>query len=121
MGDGKSSPFNSDGKSGADGNGAGGKMAGIKDHRGVDRPQKMGAGDFNPDSVAPGGRTLKLDPPGDREGLIGQDVKGMKGGKPFKLGGKGPSMPSENAGPDEGGPVGDLPAPDTEAGDGHLD
>lgn len=112
MGDGKTNPFNPDGKSGAAGNGSGGGMGGMHAHRGPDRPQSMGAGDFNPDSVPEGGRILKLDPPSDRQGLVGQTVKGLTGGKPFKLNG-GPTMPAQNATPDEGGPVGDIPNEDS--------
>ncbi len=116
-GDGKGNPFG-DGKGGAVGNSGGGTMQGFDPARqqGPDRPQRMGATNFNPDSVAPGGRVLKLDPKGDRGGLLGQTVSGMTGKKPFKLGGSGPSMPDENADADEGGPVGDIPAEDM--GDG---
>lgn len=108
--DGKSNPFG-DGKSGAVGNGQGGTSAGMSNHRGPDRPQKMGASDFNADSVPKGGRVLKLDPPGDRQGLIGQTVSGLKGGLPFKLNG-GPAMPASNPSSSEGGPVGDIPNSD---------
>lgn len=103
--DGKDSPFNSDGKSGATGNGSGGKMAGINGHRGPNIPQKMGPPDFCPDSVPPGGRVLKVDPPSDRQGLVGQTADGMKH-KPFKLGGSAGG--GENTPPDEAAPVGDI-------------
>jgi hypothetical protein len=115
MGDGKSNPFASDGKSGADGNGAGGKFAGLSAQRGPDRAQRVGPPDFNPDSVAPGGRILKLDPPSDRQGLVGQmaDEKGGMKHKPFKLGGSAGGA-RDNASPDEAieGTVGDIPSAD---------
>jgi hypothetical protein len=110
-GDGKSNPFG-DGKSGAVGNSGGAGFKGMSNHRGPDIPQSKGEPLVNPDSVAEGGRILHMDPPSNRQGLVGQTVKGMTGGKPFKLGGKGPSMPSENADESEGGPVGDIPNTD---------
>jgi hypothetical protein len=111
-GDGKSNPFGN-GKSGATGNGSGGSMPGYSDHRGPDRPQKMGASNFNADSVPKGGRVLKLDPPSDRQGLVGQTAtKGLSGGLPFKING-GPAMPDSNADSSEGGPVGDIPNSDS--------
>jgi hypothetical protein len=111
--DGKSNPFNTDGASGAVGNKSGGSQAGMSNQRGPDRPQKMGAADFNPDSVADGGRIMKLDPPSDRQGMVNQTAAKGMAHKPFKLGGKGPAMPAQNAEPDEGGPVGDIPNSDT--------
>ncbi len=105
--DGKSNPFNSDGKSGAVGNSGGGSSAGFSNQRGPDRPQKMGPPDFNPDSVAEGGRILKVDAPSDRGGLVGQTAEGMKH-KPFKLGGGGGGG-GENAPVEDAGPVGDIP------------
>jgi hypothetical protein len=117
-GNGKSNPFNPDGKSGADGNSGGGKQSGIANQRGPDRPQKMGPDGFNPDSVPDGGRILKIDPPSDRGGLVNQtagvDSTGMKH-KPYKVGG-GSTTPPKNADVSEGGPVGDVPVdptPDT--------
>lgn len=109
--DGKTNPFNSDGKSGATGNGSGGSSKGLTNQRGPDVPQKMGLPDFNADSVAEGGRILKLDPPSDRGGLVGATAAGPKH-KPFKLGG-GSSTPAKNAPESEAGPVGDLPTADT--------
>lgn len=117
-GDGKSNPFGN-GSSGAVGNSGGGTQQGFdaKRQQGPDRTQRMGASNFNPDSVPNGGRILKLDPPSDRQGLVGQTATGgLKKGPWKNLGGKGPSMPGENAEPDEGGPVGDIPAQDM--GDG---
>jgi len=113
--DGKSNPFNPDGKSGAEGNKSGGGFAGMKNQRGPDRPQRSGPPDFNPDSVAPAGRVLKLDPPSDRDGLVTQkaDEKGGMTHKPFKLGSS--SGPTTNASADEAieGSVGDIPEADT--------
>lgn len=107
MGDGKSNPFNPDGKSGAVGNGGGGSNQGLVNQRGPDRPQKSGPPDFNPDSVVPGGRVLKLDPPSDRGGLVGATAAGPKH-KPFKLGGSS-TTPATNAPESAAGPVGDIP------------
>ena len=107
-GDGKSNPFNTDGKSGAVGNKDGGSSQGLsKMQCGPDRSQKSGPPDFNPDSVADGGRILKLDPPSDRGGLVGQTVAGMKH-KPYKLGGS-TTTPAMNTDVDKTAPVGDIP------------
>jgi hypothetical protein len=117
MGDGKSNPFGN-GKSGADGNSGGGSSQGMSNHRGPDLKQKSGssiAGSFDGDHPEKGDKYLKIDPPSDREGLVGQTVKGLKNGKPFKLGGKGPSMPSENADEKDGGPVGDVDVPQSDS------
>jgi hypothetical protein len=106
--DGKSNPFNTDGKSGAVGNddtGVSDKRGGMVGQLGINRPQKSGPPDFNPDSVADGGRILKMDPPSDRGGLVGTTASGQKH-KPFKLGGS-TTTPSTNT-PDEQ-PVGDVP------------
>jgi hypothetical protein len=115
MGDGKTSPFSPDGKSGAEGNKSGGSSAGMKNQRGPDRPQRSGPPDFNPDSVAPAGRVPKFDPPSDRDGLVTQkaDEKGGMKHKPFKLGGS-KSAPAENASAEESieGSVGDIPVAD---------
>jgi hypothetical protein len=119
MGDGKSNPFGS-GKSGADGNKSGGSSAGMSGHRGPERSQKMGestTGQFDGDRPPTGDKYLKVDPPTDRKGLVGQkaDDKGGMKHKPFKLGGKGPSMGGENSDSDLEGGVGDLrdePTPD---------
>ena len=106
--DGKTNPFNADGKSGAVGNKDGGTSQGFsKMQRGPDRAQKSGPPDFNPDSVSEGGRILKLDPPSDRGGLVGQTVTGMKH-KPFKLGGSS-TTPAKNTEVDDTAPVGDIP------------
>jgi hypothetical protein len=116
--DGKSNPFG-DGKSGATGNSDGGTTKGLVNQRGPDRPQKSGlAEDINTDNIPAGGRILKLDPPSDRQGLVGQTAaSGMKH-KPFKLGGKGPAMPSSNGDSGDGGPVGDVPNEDSPSDDG---
>lgn len=124
---GKDSPFNPDGKSGATGNTGGGSAPGLKDHRGPDRSQRMGNNGFNPDSVPAGGRVPKFDPPGDRDGLVGQTAKdGMLKSGPMRVsGGRGAKSSSlsegegqhgketENADVDEGGPAGDIPNTDT--------
>lgn len=117
--DGRSNPFNSDGKSGAVGNGAGsGKTAGFDPKRqgGPDRPQRMGATNFNPDSVPRGGRVFNVDvtPKDNRDGLVGDRAgQGRFGKGPFKLGNAGgPQMPESNAPANKGGPVGDIPAED---------
>lgn len=118
MGDGKTNPFNPDGKSGASGNSGGGGFGGMKDHRGPDRPQKMGASNFNADSVAPAGRFPTFDPPSDRDGLVTQkaDAKGGIKHKPFKVGGKssGGENESTKEAVDEGtlGEVGQVPTAD---------
>lgn len=117
MGDGKSNPFGS-GKGGA-GNSGGGSSQGMSDHHGPTIKQKMGtstAGSFDGDHPEKGDKYLKIDPPSDREGMIGQTASGMKH-KPFKVGGKGPSMPSSNADEKAGGSVGDVDVPtaDTES------
>lgn len=113
-GDGKSNPFGN-GSSGAVGNGSGESCPGIAKQRGPDRPQKMGATNFNPDSVSPGGRVLKLDPKGDRQGMIGQNAQGMTRGKPFKLG-SGPSYGDDNGEPDDVKPAGQIPQADESDG-----
>jgi len=105
--DGKSNPFSPDGKSGAVGNSDAGKSAGMTNQRGPDRPQKSGPPDFNADSVADGGRTLHMDPPSDRGGMIGTTPAGQKH-KPFKLGGS-TAAPAKNSDVEDGGPVGDIP------------
>ena len=111
-GDGKSNPFG-DGKSGAVGNGGGGSSPGLKNQRGPDIPQKSGMpSDIHADSIAKGGRILKLDPPSDRDGLVGQTAAGGMKHKPFKLHGGSPKG-GENADPSDGGPVGDIPNEDT--------
>src|ERR1019366_1248410 len=105
--DGKTNPFNADGKSGATGNKDGGSSQGLsKMQRGPDRSQKSGPPDFNPDSVSEGGRILKLDPPSDRGGLVGQTVAGMKH-KPYKIGGS-TTTPAKNTEVDDTPPVGDI-------------
>lgn len=109
--DGKSNPFNPDGKSGAVGNSGGGSSAGMSNQRGPDRPQKSGPPDFNADSVAEGGRILKMDPPSDRGGMIGTTPAGQKH-KPFKLGGS-TTTPKTNAPESDAGPVGDIPTEPT--------
>src|SRR5579863_7351084 len=63
-GNGKSSPFSPDGKSGAVGN------SGAAQPERLERAQRMGSG-RNPASVPAGGPVLKLDPPSDRQGIIG--------------------------------------------------
>lgn len=115
-GDGKSNPFGN-GKSGATGNSGGGSCKGLDSkQRGPDIPQKSGlAADINADSISEGGRILKLDPPSDRQGLVGQTAKGMKH-KPFKLGGG--SGPAKNADVSDGGPVGDVPNEDSPSDEG---
>jgi hypothetical protein len=114
--DGKSNPFNSDGKSGAVGNSGGGKQSGMVDQRGPDRPQKLGPPLFNPDNVPDGGRILKLDPPSDRGGLVGQTAgvgsDGMKH-KPYRVGGSPSTKPPENADVADTSQVGDVPVADS--------
>jgi hypothetical protein len=115
--DGKTNPFG-DGKSGATGN-SGGSSQGMSDHHGPSIKQKMGtsiAGQFDGDHPEKGDKYLKVDPPSDREGLVGQTAKGMKH-KPFKVG-SGPSMGGANPDPEDGGPVGDVrnePTADSES------
>jgi hypothetical protein len=124
---GKTSPFNPDGKSGATGNNSGATAPGMSKHRGPDRPQRMGNNDFNPDSVPDGGRVLKIEPPGDRSGMIGQTAtRGIIPRGPFKIGmgngGKKSSLAggeggqkgteTKNADINKGGPVGDIPTSD---------
>lgn len=110
---GKDNPFNPDGKSGAMGNAAGGKFDGMKEHRGVDRSQSMGdslKGQYDGDRPSEGDKHLKVDPPASRvkPGLVSQTAEGGMRNKPYKLGGKGPSMPAENADESDAGPVGDV-------------
>ena len=103
-GDGKSNPFGN-GTSGAVGNSGGGDMPGIKDHKGPDRPQRMGPNaDLHAASIPEGGRILKLDPKGDRGGMVDQTAEGGMKHKPFKLGSS--DMPGENS--QEAGSVGDV-------------
>jgi len=113
---GKQNPFGN-GKSGAVGNSGGGSTPGMSNHRGPDRSQKMGesiAGQFDGDHPKEGDKHLKVDPPASRvkPGFVQQcadDKGGLKSGGPWKnLGGKGPSMPSENSDIDDGGPAGDV-------------
>lgn len=102
--DGKSSPFNPDGKSGATGNSAGYENC----HIGENRSQKMGPNaDLHAASIPEGGRILKLDPPSDRQGLVGQTAEGGMKHKPFKLGG-GDSSTTNTGIEQAAGSVGDV-------------
>jgi hypothetical protein len=126
MASGKDSPFNPDGKSGAPGNSDGGAQSGMSGHRGPDRKQQMGNNGFNPDSVPDGGRVPAFDPPGDRDGLVGQTAKGgmLKSG-PMRMGaGRGGKKSSladgaegqhgtETENDQKVGPVGNVPNSDT--------
>lgn len=74
------SPFG-DGKSGAPGNSA----SGGSKHIGDNRPQKSGEPPVNATTVPEGGRIFAVDPPGDRDGLVGQTATGSGADKvPFK-------------------------------------
>jgi hypothetical protein len=100
--DGKSSPFNPDGKSGAAGNGAAYDEG---CHRGPDRPQKMGESDYNRSSVPDGGKVLKVDPPSDRGGLVGQTAEGGMKHRPFKL---SKDESTKNSDVEDAAPAGDV-------------
>src|ERR1019366_1755725 len=105
--DGKTNPFNADGKSGAVGNKDGGSSQGLsKMQRGPDRAQKSGAPDFNPDSVSEGGRILKLAPRRDGGGLGGKPAGGVNH-KPLRLGGS-PRPPAKTPEVEDPAPVGDI-------------
>ena len=83
-GNGKTSPFNPDGKTGADSN----SSANYENcHIGQNRLQKSGPNvDLHQASIPEGGKVLKLDPPSDRSGLNDAGPDGPRH-KPFKLGG----------------------------------
>ena len=75
-------------------NGKGRKVPVDQDKLFLNRPQKNGASDFNPDSVPAGGRILFADPASKEKNMTVALGKGTH--KPFKLsGGAGPNSETE--------------------------
>lgn len=106
-------PFNSDGKGGATGNqwGGGTGFARIRNNVPPSLRQKHGSL-RNPQSVAEGGPFLKLDPPSDRERMVGTTAdSGQR--RPFRIeGGAARDEPGEVGATDGPGTVGMEPPPD---------
>jgi hypothetical protein len=104
-GNGKSSPFNPDGRSGAADNTSGTQPGFTANRRGPERPQTMG-NNRAPQSVPKGGPILRLDPPSDRQGLIGTTADPNQR-RPFKIG--TPASPAQGGDDGDEQEVGRIP------------
>lgn len=96
-----------DGSSGAGGNGAAGT-----NRRPESGPRQQMGSCRNPDSVARGGPNLEIDPPGDRQEMVGTTADpGQR--RAFKLGGGTAAAPEDDVDEDPG-PVGGAPEEDSQ-------
>jgi hypothetical protein len=93
-----------DGRSGA-GPAAAPTQPRVLDSIAPQRAQRVGT-TVRKDSVSVGGRALKLDPPTDRQGMVGTTADPSQR-KPYKLGIEGLHMPPDD--PDGMAPVGSVP------------